>query len=83
MTLERRLWPRSWQVDRRVYCNFWTDWNDLGLPEARPFAMQIAVGLYVTAANWFTSSTSFASSAVTIAHGFSDTLAGIATSLLS
>jgi glycerol uptake facilitator-like aquaporin len=36
-----------------------------------------AVGLYITAAYWFTSSTSFANPAVTIARGFSDTFAGI------
>ena len=37
----------------------------------------MAVGLYITAAYWFTSSTSFANPAVTIARGFSDTFAGI------
>ena len=35
------------------------------------------VGLYITGAYWFTSSTSFANPAVTIARGFSDTFAGI------
>ncbi len=40
----------------------------------------MAVGLYITAAYWFTSSTSFANPAVTIARGFSDTFAGIAPS---
>jgi len=37
-----------------------------------------AVGAYITAAYWFTSSTSFANPAVTIARMFSDTFAGIA-----
>jgi glycerol uptake facilitator-like aquaporin len=37
-----------------------------------------AVGLYITAAYWFTASTSFANPAVTIARAFSDTYAGIA-----
>ena len=37
----------------------------------------MAVGLYITAAYWFTASTSFANPAVTIARGFSDTFAGI------
>ncbi len=37
-----------------------------------------AVGGYITAAYWFTSSTSFANPAVTIARMFSDTFAGIA-----
>ena len=36
-----------------------------------------AVGSYITAAYWFTSSTSFANPAVTIARAFSDTFAGI------
>ena len=35
------------------------------------------MGLYITAAYWFTSSTSFANPAVTIARGLSDTFAGI------
>lgn len=37
----------------------------------------MAVGLYITAAYWFTASTSFANPAVTIARGFSDTFSGI------
>jgi len=38
----------------------------------------VAVGGYITAAYWFTSSTSFANPAVTVARMFSDTFAGIA-----
>jgi glycerol uptake facilitator-like aquaporin len=37
----------------------------------------MCVGLYITAAYWFTASTSFANPAVTIARAFSDTFAGI------
>ncbi|MGI9482417.1 MAG: MIP/aquaporin family protein [Hyphomicrobiales bacterium] len=44
---------------------------------ARESFVGIAVGLYITAAYWFTASTSFANPAVTIARGFSDTFAGI------
>jgi glycerol uptake facilitator-like aquaporin len=40
----------------------------------------VAVGLYITAAYWFTASTSFANPAVTIARSLSDTFAGIAPS---
>jgi glycerol uptake facilitator-like aquaporin len=40
-------------------------------------ATAYAVGLYITAAYWFTSSTSFANPAVTIARSLSDTFAGI------
>ncbi len=41
-------------------------------------AVPYAVGLYITSAYWFTSSTSFANPAVTIARSLSDTFAGIA-----
>jgi glycerol uptake facilitator-like aquaporin len=44
----------------------------------RPGAVAYAVGGYITAAYWFTSSTSFANPAVAIARMFSDTFAGIA-----
>jgi glycerol uptake facilitator-like aquaporin len=40
-------------------------------------AVPAAVGLYITAAYWFTASTSFANPAVTIARAFSNTFAGI------
>ncbi|MDX8353636.1 MIP/aquaporin family protein [Cognatiyoonia sp. IB215182] len=43
----------------------------------RPDAVPTLVALYITGAYWFTSSTSFANPAVTIARGFSDTFAGI------
>ncbi|NNJ73937.1 MAG: aquaporin family protein [Anderseniella sp.] len=46
--------------------------------KARPQAVPMVVGLYITAAYWFTSSTSFANPAVTIARAFSNTFAGIA-----
>jgi glycerol uptake facilitator-like aquaporin len=41
-------------------------------------AIPVAVGLYITAAYWFTASTSFANPAVTVARAFTDTFAGIA-----
>jgi glycerol uptake facilitator-like aquaporin len=44
----------------------------------RANTVALAVGGYITAAYWFTSSTSFANPAVTIARMFSDTFAGIA-----
>lgn len=44
---------------------------------SRPDAVPTLVGLYITGAYWFTSSTSFANPAVTIGRGFSDTFAGI------
>ena len=45
---------------------------------ARPEAVPLLVGLYITAAYWFTSSTSFANPAVTVARALSDSFAGIA-----
>lgn len=50
----------------------------LGCVARVPMATAYAVGLYITAAYWFTASTSFANPAVTIARAFSDTFAGIA-----
>jgi glycerol uptake facilitator-like aquaporin len=44
---------------------------------AKPEAIATSVGLYITAAYWFTASTSFANPAVTLARAFSDTFAGI------
>ena len=40
-------------------------------------SVPMCVGLYITAAYWFTASTSFANPAVTIARALSDTFAGI------
>jgi glycerol uptake facilitator-like aquaporin len=49
-----------------------------GCAARTPAAIPYAVGLYITAAYWFTASTSFANPAVTIARALSDTYAGIA-----
>ena len=46
----------------------------------QPQFTPVAVGLYITAAYWFTASTSFANPAVTVARSLSDTFAGIAPS---
>jgi glycerol uptake facilitator-like aquaporin len=50
----------------------------LGAIRFKPDFTPVAVGLYITAAYWFTASTSFANPAVTIARSLSDTFAGIA-----
>lgn len=52
----------------------------LGGLRFRPDAVPVLVGLYITAAYWFTASTSFANPAVTLARSLSDTFAGIAPS---
>lgn len=44
----------------------------------RPAAVPASVALYIAAAYWFTSSTSFANPAITAARSLSDTFAGIA-----
>jgi len=48
-----------------------------GCVRRRALAVPFAVGAYITAAYWFTSSTSFANPAVTLARAASDTFAGI------
>ena len=48
-----------------------------GCSRLRSDMIAFAVGAYITAAYWFTSSTSFANPAVTLARSLSDTFAGI------
>jgi glycerol uptake facilitator-like aquaporin len=48
-----------------------------GCARSRAGTVPFAVGSYITAAYWFTASTSFANPAVTIARSLSDTFAGI------
>lgn len=50
----------------------------LGLVRHRPQAIPAGVALFITAAYWFTSSTSFANPAITLVRSLSDTFAGIA-----
>jgi glycerol uptake facilitator-like aquaporin len=49
-----------------------------GAVRFRPALTPFLVGLYITAAYWFTASTSFANPAVTIARSLTDSFAGIA-----
>ena len=49
----------------------------LGVRKLALISVAPAVGLYIAAGHWFTSSTSFANPAVTLARGFSDTFTGI------
>src|SRR6478735_6370773 len=50
----------------------------IGTARHRPAWVPASVALYITAAYWFTSSTSFANPAITVARSLSDTFAGIA-----
>ena len=49
----------------------------IGCSRSRPAATPFAVAAYITAAYWFTSSTSFANPAVTLARSVSNTFSGI------
>ena len=50
----------------------------LGTVRHRPALVPASVALYIVAAYWFTSSTSFANPAITVARSLSDSFAGIA-----
>jgi len=50
----------------------------LGVTRSRPDTVPVAVGLYITAAYWFTASTSFANPAVTLARSLTNSFSGIA-----
>jgi glycerol uptake facilitator-like aquaporin len=54
-----------------LLCAIW------GCSRSRSGVVPFAVAAYITAAYWFTASTSFANPAVTIARAFSDSFAGI------
>ena len=65
------------QVISEVIATFGLIFTILTVLKAKEEAVAMAVGLYITAAYWFTASTSFANPAVTIARSLSDSFAGI------
>ncbi len=71
-----RSGPPQWFAE--IVATFGLLLTIFGCVARAPQAVAFAVGLYITAAYWFTASTSFANPAVTIARGLSDTFAGIA-----
>jgi glycerol uptake facilitator-like aquaporin len=71
-----RTGPAQWFAE--AIATFGLVLTILGCLARTPAAVPYAVGLYITAAYWFTASTSFANPAVTIARAMSDTFAGIA-----
>jgi glycerol uptake facilitator-like aquaporin len=73
----RRGWP---QVFSEFVATFGLLMVIFGCSKNRPGSIPFAVGCYISAAYWFTASTSFANPAVTIARSLSDTFAGIAPS---
>lgn len=66
------------QVFSEAVASFGLLMTIFGCLRFRPTAAPAMVGLYITAAYWFTSSTSFANPAVTLARALTDTFAGIA-----
>ena len=73
-----RTGPGQWLAE--AVATFGLVLTIFGCVARTPAAVPYAVGLYITAAYWFTASTSFANPAVTIARSLSDTFAGIAPS---
>ncbi len=70
-----RTGPGQWTGE--IVATFGLVATILGCIRAAPQAVPYAVGLFITAGYWFTSSTSFANPAVTIARTFTDTFSGI------
>lgn len=70
-----RTGPAQWLAE--VVATFGLVAVILGGIRFREAAVPWLVGLYITAAYWFTASTSFANPAVAIARGFTDTFSGI------
>ncbi len=66
------------QLSAEVVASFGLVITIFGCIRHKPDAVPYAVGLFITAGYWFTSSTSFANPAVAIARSFTDTFSGIA-----
>jgi glycerol uptake facilitator-like aquaporin len=75
-SITARTGPGQWLAE--AVATFGLLLTVFGCVSQRPASVPYAVGLYITAAYWFTASTSFANPAVTIARSLSDTFAGIA-----
>lgn len=75
VSLHDRTGPGQWMGE--VAATFALVAAILATLKHRPDAVPYAVGLVITAGYWWTSSTSFANPAVTIARALSDTFSGI------
>src|SRR5512138_752756 len=73
---QARTGPSQWLAE--VVATFALVLTILGGLRFSPNSVPWLVGLVITAAYWFTASTSFANPAVTLARGFTTTFAGIA-----
>jgi glycerol uptake facilitator-like aquaporin len=74
--IKARSGPSQWLAE--AVATFTLVLTILGGVRYAPSAVPWLVGLVITAAYWFTASTSFANPAVTLARGFTTTFAGIA-----
>lgn len=74
--IKARSGPSQWLAE--AVATFTLVITILGGVRYAPSAVPWLVGLVITAAYWFTASTSFANPAVTLARGFTTTFAGIA-----
>lgn len=75
LSTKMRAGPSQWLAE--WVATFGLIFTILATLRVKEDAVAMAVGLYITAAYWFTASTSFANPAVTVARAFSDTFAGI------
>lgn len=73
-----RTGPGQWAAE--AVATFGLLFTILGTINARPQWVPASVALYITAAYWFTASTSFANPAITVARSLSNSFAGIAPS---
>ena len=76
LAIKARSGPAQWFAE--FIATFGLIVTILALARFKSEAIPVAVGLYITAAYWFTASTSFANPAVTIARALTDSFSGIA-----
>lgn len=73
-TMHRTGISQWWSEGIATFCLLFVIFGGI---KSRPEAVPALVAMYITGAYWFTSSTSFANPAVTIARGLTNTFAGI------
>jgi len=76
LSTKMRFGPGQWLAE--AVATFGLLLTILGTAKTRSGSIPASVALYITAAYWFTASTSFANPAITIARALSDSFAGIA-----
>jgi len=76
LAVKARTGPAQWFAE--FVATFGLIFTILAVSRFKSEAIPVAVGLYITAAYWFTASTSFANPAVTIARALTNSFSGIA-----